>query len=301
LVEPSARWDGKGRIIHGGIRALDNQKSWFEILKFKVIFCIILGAVLYFGSGLLGFPQVFQIMFSLYALLGFIVFVLLDMPPMKPITGGKALVGIVVFFIVCSLVLTAGSNLLPQYDPAWEQGKIKKILKRRVEKFSRTTVHDLYAQAEELTKKADQLLVRLENLDGGGGIDIVIEIPEDLSISDMTPEQRIAYGKEVYDLYECYNCHKLKGKGAAKKRGPKMDNLGNVMTKDEIKEKIWDPTIGYSEGFEKEHKKETMPDNYSELMDEGELDVLTDYLITLKNTRVKTPKLIYHDHSKHKD
>jgi len=250
----------------------------------------------------LGFPPVFQIMFALYALLGFIVFVLVDMPPMKAISGGKAVIGIVVFFIVCSLVFTVGSSMLPQFDPEWEKGKIKKILDRKVKKFARTTVYDLYAQSEELSRKADMLLVRLENLDVGGGgavIEFDLETLVDMSFADMTPEQRIAYGKEVYDLYECYNCHKLGGKGGAKKRGPKMDNLGNVMTKDEIKKKIWDPTIGYSEGFEKLHKKETMPDNYSELMDEGELDVLADYLVTLKNTRVKTPKLIYHDHSKH--
>ena len=148
---------------------MDKQKSWFEILKPKVIFNLILGLVLYFGSGLLGFPQVFQIMFALYAVLGFIIFVLLDMPPMKPITGGRAVIAIVVFFVVCSVVLAASSSMLPQYDPEWEKGKIKKILDRRIKKFARTTVYDLYEQSTELTKKADTLLLRLENLEIGGG------------------------------------------------------------------------------------------------------------------------------------
>jgi len=170
---------------------LDKQKSWFEILKPKVIFNVILGVVLYFGSGLLGFPQVFQIMFSLYALLGFIIFVLLDMPPMKAITGGKAVIAIVVFFTVCSLVLAAGSNMLPQYDPEWEKGKIKKILDRRIKKFARTTVYDLYAQSEELSRKADTLLLRLENLEvGGAAIDVVPVDFVDVTIEDMTPEPK---------------------------------------------------------------------------------------------------------------
>ncbi len=191
--------------------------------------------------------------------------------------------------------------MLPQFDPEWEKGKIKKILDRRIEKFSRTTVFDLYSKSELLTSKANTLLVRLESLEAGSGPSI--EIPEGgfstLNIKEMTPDQLIAYGREVYDLYECYNCHKLKGKGGAKKRGPELDNVGNVMDIELMKKKIWDPTIGYTEGFLEEHEEETMPDNYDELMDEGELHALVTWMATLKDTRYDTPKHILHDHSKH--
>ena len=69
----------------------------------------------------------------------------------------------------------------------------------------------------------------------------------------------LARGMEVYELHECYNCHKIGGKGGAKKRGPELDNVGNLLTIDDIKKKIVDPTYLYAEGFEKEHKKGVMP------------------------------------------
>ena len=97
----------------------------------------------------------------------------------------------------------------------------------------------------------------------------------------------------MYNLYECYNCHKLGGKGGTKKRGPHMDNLGNILTKELIKQKIFNPMLFYAEGFEKEYKKGLMPKKYKELMTDGELEVLVTYLATLKDTSVKTPKPVF--------
>jgi mono/diheme cytochrome c family protein len=240
-------------------------------------------------------------MFAFYALLGLMVFVLLDKPPMKEFSGVKATIGIAVFFIVCTAVFTVAANLLPQYDPEWEKGKIAKILKK-YEGSQAVSLHDLYAKSQELTEKADTLLVRLEQLEGGGDLKLNLEDimkKKRKPGEKLSPEETIAYGAEVYDLYECYNCHKIGGKGGTKKRGPKMDNIGNIVPAEEIKRKVFEPNFAYSEGFEKEHKKETMPDNYSELMDESELDALVAYLLTLKNPKVDTPKLIHHDHNKH--
>jgi len=50
-----------------------------------------------------------------------------------------------------------------------------------------------------------------------------------------------------------------------------------------------------AEGFEKEHKKGIMPDNYKEIMEEEELEALVAYLMTLKDTSVNTPKPIFHN------
>ncbi len=78
-----------------------------------------------------------------------------------------------------------------------------------------------------------------------------------------------------------------------KKRGPVLDNIGNLLTKEDIKKKIFDPGYLYADGFEKEHKKGLMPDKYKELMTEEELDALAAYLTTLKNPAVETPKPIF--------
>jgi len=103
----------------------------------------------------------------------------------------------------------------------------------------------------------------------------------------------VAMGKEIYDLQECYNCHKIGGQGSVKKRGPVLDNIGSLLTIDDIKKKIFDPTYLYAEGFEKEHKKGLMPDKYKELMTEDELSALAAYLNTLKNPSVETPKPVF--------
>jgi cytochrome c553 len=98
---------------------------------------------------------------------------------------------------------------------------------------------------------------------------------------------------EVYDLHECYNCHKIGGKGSVKKRGPVLDNIGSYLTPDDIKKKVFDPGYLYADGFEKEHKKKQMPDKYKELMTDEEVNALAAYLTTLKNGSSDTPKPIF--------
>ena len=278
------------------------EKSLFQIIKWKLVGWSVLAVILWVVAGILHFPFIFQAMFVLYAFLGFVVFVLLDLPPMPEISPGKSLVAIFVFYVLCSGLYLGISHALPQFDPEWEKGKIEKILKRKRSKFTRETIHDLYASSQALTAKADRILARLENMEAGGGIDmsIVYEAPDLSDMENLTPEQKIEYGKEVYGLYECYNCHKIGGKGSVKKRGPKLDNIGNLVSLKDMKAKIWDPNVFVSEGFEEEHEEELMPDTYSDIMDELELEVLAMYLMTLTNTNVKTPKPIFHDHEEHK-
>ncbi|HEY5649616.1 MAG TPA: hypothetical protein VIU33_08955, partial [Nitrospiria bacterium] len=77
-------------------------KSFFGMIKWKLITSTVVGIALFVVSGILGFPLIFRIMFAFYAVLGFLIFVLLDLPPMPEISGGKAVVGIVVFYLLCS-------------------------------------------------------------------------------------------------------------------------------------------------------------------------------------------------------
>jgi mono/diheme cytochrome c family protein len=102
----------------------------------------------------------------------------------------------------------------------------------------------------------------------------------------------IALGKEQYELQECYNCHKIGGKGSVKKRGPILDNIGSLMKPEEMKEKLLSPRSWMAEGFQKEYDKKVMPGKYKELMSDQEIDALIAYLATLKDTSVETPKPI---------
>src|SRR5207253_9211529 len=104
------------------------------------------------------------------------------------------------------------------------------------------------------------------------------------------PTDLIARGKEVYELQECYNCHKIGGKGSVKKRGPELDNIGNLLTQDDIKKKVFDPGYLYADGFEKEHKKGLMPDKDKELMTDEEVNALAADVATAKKRAVSTPK-----------
>lgn len=256
----------------------------------KTIIGLIVGAALVAAARALEFPPVFQVMFFLYAVLGAAVFNLLDLPPVRPLGGIAAVAALVVFYLIISAVYIGGASLLPQYDPEDEKGKIDKLLKSKREK----AVYDT-AQSDELLKEAAALDEKIKVLSDRLARVVpspVTPVPDKPSASGgaMSP---VARGREVYELHECYNCHKIGGQGSVKKRGPILDNVGSLLTKDDIKKKVFDPTYLYAEGFEKEHKKGVMPDKYKELMSEEELEALGTYLSTLKNAAVETPKPVY--------
>ncbi|MBQ27038.1 MAG: hypothetical protein CMH81_02670 [Nitrospiraceae bacterium] len=266
---------------------------WFNIFK-KTFFGILLALIVWWVAGAMHFPFVFQVMFMLYVLLGVVVFILLDAPPMAPMSGGMAFVGLVVFYLGVSMFFIGGSAVLPQYDPNVEKGKIQKLLAPRLAKTEYGQQLALQKQIDALNQQAESIMNRLSVI-GGTAVAAVGPVAVESGPLDLASfgDDHVAAGKEVYNLYECYNCHKLGGKGGTKKRGPHMDNLGNVLTKEQIKQKIFEPMAFYSEGFEKEYKKGLMPKKYKELMTDGELEVLATYLVTLKDTSVKTPKPIF--------
>ncbi len=255
----------------------------------KLLITAVLIPVVWFGSAAMHFPRVFQVMFMLYVLLAMSVFLLLDAPSVPRVEGWKAVAALVAFYLVISAVYILGASYLPQYNPAVEMGKIEKIVKPKLEtpEARRARLEALLKRSEELQAKTETLRAKLEKLAPAPkpavGVTAVAAGPTDI----------IARGREVYDLHECYNCHKIGGKGSVKKRGPVLDNIGNLLTKEDIKKKVFDPGYLYADGFEKEHKKGLMPDKYKELMTEEELDAVAAYLTTLKNPAVETPKPIF--------
>ena len=259
----------------------------------KLLITAVLLPTVWFGTAAMHFTPIFQKMFVAYVLLGLTVFLLLDAPPFPTLAGWKALAVLIGFYAVLSAAYIGGASFfLPQYDPTVEMGKIEKILKSKLETpdARRAKLEEMIKKSEELQTKTGILLAALEKLapsapTGGpaGGGQAVSAGSGDI----------IARGMEVYELHECYNCHKIGGKGSVKKRGPILDNIGNLLTQDDVKKKIFDPTYLYAEGFEKEHKKKQMPDKYKELMSDEEVTALAAYLATLKNPAIETPKPIF--------
>jgi mono/diheme cytochrome c family protein len=285
--------------MHEG-EVMRGRKSFFDIVKWKLIVCTVIGLALWFVSGALAFPTVFRIMFVMYAVLGFVVFLLLDLPPMPDLSGGKAVVAILAFYVICSAIYVGAGSYLPQFDPNWEKGKIAMIIEAKKRSHPDIRPQEVLKQTEELSAKTDALMERLAKLEETmTGQSTAGEAPtaEELAkkraaTSGAPPSDPVAYGKEVYELYECYNCHKIGGKGSVKKRGPMLDNIGNLATIDQIKKKVYNPKYMMADGFEKEYEKGLMPKNYTELISEEELQALATYLSTLKNTSVNTPKPI---------
>jgi mono/diheme cytochrome c family protein len=103
----------------------------------------------------------------------------------------------------------------------------------------------------------------------------------------------VARGKLVFQDHECYNCHQVGGK-KSKKRGPVLENIGNLATEAQLKDKIFHPKVWYAKGFEKQAEgKDKMPDKFEEVMSDEELHALVAYLLTLKNPASDTPEPVF--------
>ncbi len=267
------------------------QRTFLVRASIKVVVGIVVGGVLIIAARSLEFPPVFQVMFFIYAMLGAAVFILLDAPALPAIGGLRAAVTLLIFYVGLSGLYIGGAALLPQYDPQDEKGKIDKLLKAKRERALQEAnqVEALLAQAKTLEDRVEALTARLNTVaPAPKATEPVVDLGRPSRPGDI-----IARGAEVYDLHECYNCHKIGGKGSVKKRGPILDNIGSFLTVEDVKRKIFDPTYLYAEGFEKEHKKGVMPDKYRDLMTDEEVTALAMYLGTLKDPSSDTPKPVF--------
>ena len=274
---------------------MNKEKSWWQIIRLKLIVSMIMAASVWVGSGQLGFPPIFQAMFMGFISFGFLVFVMLDAPALKAFTGWKAGTAIVVFYLACSAVYIAAGTFLPQFSSETERAGIdRKTAKYRQDP---AVTESLLHKSRELSAKADEILARLEQLRASGekldieSVEAAGLPPKSAPSRDLSGLDLVERGKLVYQDHECYNCHKIGGKGG-KKRGPELDNMGNLATAEQIKKKIFEPTYFTAEGYEK-RKKDKMPDKFPDVMSEEELDALVAYLMTLKNPAVKTPKPVF--------
>ena len=236
----------------------------------------------------------FQMLFFSFAMVGAAVFILLDAPPLRTMSGGKSVVALVAFYILLCTVCIAGASFFPQFDPEDEKGKIARILKPQIEASEKGKTEELIARAKALDDQVKALEIKLKAL---GGDQAVKEQPSGTSTAATTAATTavagdfMKLGEEQWQLQECYNCHKLKGEGG-KKRGPELDNIGTLLTVTEIRQKIEDPKSFMAEGFEKEWEKGMMPTKFKDLMEPNDILALASWLGTFKNTSVNTPRPI---------
>ena len=222
----------------------------------KLSIGLVVGGALVGLTRALEFPFIFQMMFFGQAMFGAAVFMLLDAPSVRTMSGAKSVIAIVVFYIVLCTVFVSGASMWPQFDPEDEKGKIAKILEPKRAATEQGKAEELIARAKALDEQVKALEVRLKAL--GGDHQVAKGAPVGAPpVATGSPGSTKAatgdfmkLGEEQWQLHECYNCHKLKGEGG-KKRGPELDNIGSYLTVDEIKQKILDPKSFMAEGFEK--------------------------------------------------
>lgn len=242
-------------------------------------------------------PADFQLLFFVISVIGAIVFILLDAQPIGTMSGGKSLAAVVAFWIFLITVCVAGASLLPQFDPEDEKAKIGKLLDKERKQSAQGKTEELIARAKALDEQLKALEERLKGV-GGAQVATATSSPP----AGDKPSAAVGggggasgdvmkVGEEQWQLQECYNCHKLRGEGG-KKRGPELDNIGSLMTVEEIQQKIADPKSFMAEGYEKEWQKGIMPNKFKDLMDPKEMLALATWLSSFKNTSVNTPKPI---------
>jgi hypothetical protein len=89
-----------------------------------------------------------------------------------------------------------------------------------------------------------------------------------------------AEGEQIFTSTGCGSCHTLAAAGASGEIGPNLDEVLPGQSADAIRTSIIDPGDTISEGF----PDGTMPSDYSDVLDETQLDILVEYLQTNAGT-----------------
>ena len=105
-------------------------------------------------------------MFFGHAMLGAAVFMLLDAPSLRTMSGMKSVIALVVFYVVLCTVYISGASMWPQFDPEDEKGKIAKILGPKLAATEQGKAEELIARAKALDEQVKALEVRLKALGG---------------------------------------------------------------------------------------------------------------------------------------
>ncbi|MFQ5857458.1 MAG: c-type cytochrome [Anaerolineae bacterium] len=264
----------------------------WQNVRGKLVVTAVLVMAVWFASGLVGFPTIFRLYFVGYALIALPFFVLLDMRfGTQPRHGGLAIVAV---FLIASAILILVGRLLPQYDPQVEQEKIARIQRSLRERQKPRRIEALRKEAEELglvVVEPGQVAQAPTGTEGNPGASAG-GLTSPVEAAGPSPEL-IERGRLAYDDWECYNCHKIGGKGGVKRRGPELDNIGNLLSTHAIRAEILNPTSSLAEGFEEEYNKVTMPDDFGKRLSDDEINALAAYLSTLTDASVASPTPLF--------
>ncbi len=264
---------------------------WWR-LRWKFITTLALAVAVWISTGWVGFPRVFRWYFAGYVLLALPFYLLVDARPGRlPRHPALAIVG---FFLALSAFLTAVGFLLPQYDPGVEVEKIK-----RLQQVARD--RDQTRQLDSLRRLAEKQGLTLakagERAPAGPASPPALPSAAPGAVAVAKTEgvdaKLIERGKQVYEDYECYNCHKVGGKGGVKRRGPELDNTGHLLSPEMLRAKLLDPLVFMTEGYEEEYKKTIMPDDFKDRMGPMEMDAVGAYLVSLRLSGGNTPKPLF--------
>ncbi len=103
------------------------EKSFFNIIKFKIPVYLVAATIIWFTAKKFGFPIWWRIEFVAFATVGLLFFIVLDLPSMKPEKGTPnwvlRLLGTYAF---ASLLFITITRQLPQFDPQVEVDKLNK-------------------------------------------------------------------------------------------------------------------------------------------------------------------------------
>ena len=98
------------------------KRGWVKKLIVYIIAAVILTAV----TKKAGFPPLFIGIFNIYAFACFIFYIIIDLPPMKKLTGLRAFGYLVFTFVLFSGIYTGLTAFLPQFNPEIEIEELRK-------------------------------------------------------------------------------------------------------------------------------------------------------------------------------
>jgi len=106
--------------------------------------------------------------------------------------------------------------------------------------------------------------------------DYLLALPAQAPVAGNGEEDPLATtGPEAIDKFGCAGCHDLEGSEAD--IGPKLGGIGKRMTAEEVRAGIVNPNAKIAEGFE----ADMMPDDFAEQIDDSEMSLIVDYLMSL--------------------
>ncbi|MBM3565993.1 MAG: c-type cytochrome [Alphaproteobacteria bacterium] len=112
-----------------------------------------------------------------------------------------------------------------------------------------------------------------------GGVEVTVEIPTVAQNDANVPAQSrapLATAEEVISHFACGACHKVAKEVG--ELGPDLTKIGSARDRDYLRRAILDPNADLAEGFE----LDSMPADFGGQMLASELEMLVDYLASLK-------------------